>query len=239
MMDLTVVNRDGILVVDSRDVAVMVDRRHSDLLESIRNYIDVMGKSLNGDFGSMEFFIESSYIDSIGRNLPCYLLTKLGCDMVANKMTGEKGILFTASYVKKFHDMENELNKSLTQIDILVSAALQLQAIERKQKAIAEKQLKQDVKLDKVESEVYILKGKVDIINDKEYTIMGYASMNGLKVDNKTANMLGRRSAKLSNDKRYFIGKATHPVFGQINTYHVDILKEVFEEFYGELFEEV
>ena len=90
MMDLTVVNRDGILVVDSRDVAVMVDRRHSDLLESIRNYIDVMGKSLNGDFGSMEFFIESSYIDSIGRNLPCYLLTKLGCDMVANKMTGEK-----------------------------------------------------------------------------------------------------------------------------------------------------
>ena len=28
--------------------------------------------------------------------------------MVANKMTGEKGVLFTAAYVTKFEEMEKE-----------------------------------------------------------------------------------------------------------------------------------
>ena len=31
----------------------------------------------------------------------------MGCDILANKSTGEKGVLFTARYVKRFHDMEN------------------------------------------------------------------------------------------------------------------------------------
>ena len=38
--------------------------------------------------------------------MPCYLLSKMGCEMVANKLTGEKGILFTAAYVKRFNEME-------------------------------------------------------------------------------------------------------------------------------------
>ena len=54
------------------------------------------------------YFIESTYNDR-GRKLRCYECTKLGCDMLANKMTGEKGILFTAKYVKKFSEMEKVL----------------------------------------------------------------------------------------------------------------------------------
>jgi hypothetical protein len=53
-----------------------------------------------------EFFVESTYLDSTGRTLPCYLISKMGCEMVANKLTGEKGVLFTAVYVKKFNEME-------------------------------------------------------------------------------------------------------------------------------------
>jgi hypothetical protein len=56
-----------------------------------------------------EFFIESKYKDKSGKESLCYLLTKKGCDMVAHKMTGEKGVLFTATYVTKFEEMENSL----------------------------------------------------------------------------------------------------------------------------------
>ena len=56
-----------------------------------------------------DFFIPSTYTDETGRTLPCYLCTRLGCDMIANKMTGEKGTLFTAAYVTKFRRMEKEL----------------------------------------------------------------------------------------------------------------------------------
>ena len=34
----------------------------------------------------------------------CYECTKMGCELLANKLTGEKGILFTAKYVKRFKD---------------------------------------------------------------------------------------------------------------------------------------
>lgn len=52
-----------------------------------------------------DFFIKSSYKDSKGEHRPHYLITKLGCDFIANKMTGIKGVLFTANYVKQFHNM--------------------------------------------------------------------------------------------------------------------------------------
>ncbi len=54
-----------------------------------------------GDFSRVDFFILSTYQDSKGETRPCYLLTKKGCDMVANKMTGEKGVLFTAADAEK------------------------------------------------------------------------------------------------------------------------------------------
>ena len=103
MNELTVINYKGQKTIDSRDVAEMVNMRHSDLLEKIKGYIQILQ---NGKFRSVDFFIESTYRDSTGRTLPCYLITKMGCDMIANKLTGEKGVLFTAAYVNKFHEMD-------------------------------------------------------------------------------------------------------------------------------------
>lgn len=49
-------------------------------------------------------------------------------------------------------------------------------------------------------------------------------------VDINKANMLGRKATKLSKKYDYEIGKTKDPRFGVVNTYHVDILKEVFKE---------
>lgn len=106
MNELKVFNFNDVDVVDSREVAAMTDARHSDLLEKIGGY---MKHLTNGKFRSLDFFIPSTYIDSKGETRPCYLLTKKGCDMVANKMTGEKGILFTAAYVVAFEKMQERL----------------------------------------------------------------------------------------------------------------------------------
>lgn len=220
MFDLTIENRDGILVVDSRDVAAMVGKRHSDLLESIRNYAKIINSSLNEKFRSMDFFIKSSYKDNIGRILPCYVLTRKGCDMVANKMTGEKGVLFTAAYITKFDEMEMKLKKPLSKTDWLIESALQMKKIEEKQ----------SIQDDRIKN----LEGKINIINDKEYTIMGYANINNINLDNKTAVALGRKASRLSRENGYYIGSASHPVFGRVNTYHIDILEIVFDEMFEE-----
>lgn len=61
--------------------------------------------------GVSDFFIPHTYYDITGRVLPSYLLTKKGCDMVANKMTGEKGVLFTAAYVTAFERMREHIQR--------------------------------------------------------------------------------------------------------------------------------
>jgi Rha family phage regulatory protein len=117
--DLTIIKQNGSAYIDSREVAEIIGKRHHHLLRDINSYIHIMQESTETKNGFSDFFLESSYTDATGRNLPCYLLSKMGCAMVANKLTGEKGVLFTAAYVRKFDMMEKaeqmraEENRSL------------------------------------------------------------------------------------------------------------------------------
>lgn len=106
MDELKVFEQNGHLLTNSRDVAVMIGKEHNDLMKSIRSYCLYLTE---GKISLSDFFIDSTYKDSTGRTLPCYLLTRKGCDMVANKMTGQKGVLFTAAYVNAFHQMEEHI----------------------------------------------------------------------------------------------------------------------------------
>jgi len=124
MSELHITNYNGVEVVDSREVAEMVDKRHDNLMRDIHGYIDIMQEEneSNAPTGIAlkievnDFFLESSYKDSIGRELPCYLITKKGCDMIANKLTGRKGVLFTAAYVTAFEEMRNRLGHTTPEV---------------------------------------------------------------------------------------------------------------------------
>ncbi|WP_238884445.1 Rha family transcriptional regulator [Clostridium sp. YIM B02551] len=96
--------------LDSREVAQMIGKEHKNLLRDIKGYIEILDGS---KLSSHNFFVESTYTNSQNKEQPCFLLTRKGCDMVANKMTGEKGVLFTAEYVTRFEEMEKELNPML------------------------------------------------------------------------------------------------------------------------------
>jgi Rha family phage regulatory protein len=110
MNDLMIATHKGKSVADSRQVASLIDKRHSDLIRDIANYISILE---NANLRSRDYFVESTYkVPGNNKSYKCFLLTKIGCDLVANKMTGSKGVLFTAVYTKKFEQMENELQKT-------------------------------------------------------------------------------------------------------------------------------
>ena len=139
MNNLTLFFHNGQWVVDSRHVAEMVDKPHNDLMKSIRQYCEYLTQ---GNFSLSEFFIPNKYTDTTGRTLPCYFLTRRGCDMVANKMTGEKGVLFTAAYVTKFEEMERQLKAPAiptTTIEILQLAVNQMAEQEKRLATIEDK----------------------------------------------------------------------------------------------------
>lgn len=98
-------------VIDSRDVAKMIGKTHKNLMRDIRSYINDL--EMSSKLSPSDFFIESDYLDSMNRTKPCYLLTKQGCEFVANKLTGRKGTIFTATYVSLFNEYEAEHNGKL------------------------------------------------------------------------------------------------------------------------------
>lgn len=103
LRQLPIFEHHGQLVTDSRDAAQMLGKRHTEVLRSIKTMCKHFTER---NFASSDFFIPATYTDSTGRELPCYYLTQMGCEMVANKQTGAAGTIFTAQYVKAFHAMK-------------------------------------------------------------------------------------------------------------------------------------
>ena len=109
-----------------------------------------------------------------------------------------------------------EKQKSLSPAEFLLEQAKMLVEQERRMTAI--------------ENKVNILESKIDTRPENCYTIAGYASLRGKRVDVNRANMLGRKAAKLSKEYGYEISQTHDPRFGSVNVYHEDILKELFQK---------
>lgn len=100
----------NLLTIDSREVARMLNKLHRHLLREIDVYSRYLGET---KIGLSSFWQESSYITSQNKTLKCYLITKKGCEFIAHKMTGRKGAIFTATYINRFHEMEQSLKTGM------------------------------------------------------------------------------------------------------------------------------
>ena len=107
--------------IDSREVAEMVGKDHNMLLRDIRRYCEQLGQS---KIAQSDFFDESTYQNSQNKTMPCYLVTKKGCEFIAHKLTGTKGTEFTAKYINRFHEMEEEIQNPFQNLSIEMKAIL-------------------------------------------------------------------------------------------------------------------
>lgn len=145
MSDLQIIAFNGVEVVDSRDIAIMVERDHSELLKSIRTYARYLAE---GEVPLGDFFVENTYIDGNGQERPNYLITKKGCDLIANKMIGKKGILFTAAYVNAFERMRKQIQPAMTPAQLIAAQAQLLVEMEQRVDAIQGQTLALEAKVD-------------------------------------------------------------------------------------------
>lgn len=95
----------------------------------------------------------------------------------------------------------------------------------RQSLAIFEQQQKQ---LDQQNARLDLLEAKATTSPVDYYTIAGFASLRGIKIDISKANILGRKAKLLSDQSGYETGKVSDPRFGAVNSYHVDILNQIF-----------
>lgn len=119
MNDIQILESKEELTLTTIDIADMMKMPHWQILRKLDGR-EVKGKHTKGYVEILadnqmvvsDFFISNTYKDDSGKENKCYKVTRMGCEFLANKFTGEKGIVFTALYVKRFHDMEQALKES-------------------------------------------------------------------------------------------------------------------------------
>ena len=89
--------------ITTLEIAEMMGVQHWEIIRKLegrtgrKGYIEILN---DNHLVVVDYFQESNYIDAKGEPRKCYKVTKMGCDFLANKFTGEKGVIFTAKYVK-------------------------------------------------------------------------------------------------------------------------------------------
>ena len=128
--------------LDSREVAEMVEKNHAHLMRDIGSYVEILANpklDRPTDSKVEDYFIGSAYEDAQGKTRRCYLITRKGCEMIAHKMTGEKGVRFTAAYIDRFHEMESNQFANLSpELQCLISVDLRLTKAEEANQRINE-----------------------------------------------------------------------------------------------------
>lgn len=109
--------------ITSLEVAEMVGREHKNVMRDIEKIKDELSQL---KIEPSTYFHESTYINSRNKEYPMYLLTKQGCEVYGNRMTGIDGTAFTIKFVERFNEMEKVIQHNLPTdpLELALTAAL-------------------------------------------------------------------------------------------------------------------
>ena len=95
---------DNIPTTTSLNVSDVFNKGHNSIMRDIRNLI----KSIPENFG-LNNFVQSSYKNQQGREMPMYTITRDGFTLLVMGYTGKEAIKFKLAYIEAFNAMEQEL----------------------------------------------------------------------------------------------------------------------------------
>ncbi len=103
--EIVLQNKDGRILVSSRDVAEKFGKEHSKVKRSIKSFEEDAA-----NFGEM--FKISYYEDSYGRKQEEYLMNRDGFSLLAMGFTGKEALQWKLKYIEAFNKMEEKLKSS-------------------------------------------------------------------------------------------------------------------------------
>lgn len=172
-----------------------------------------------GESHALELLQELGYAkQSITQAEHIYLLSERGYAKLIKIMDTDFAWEIHDRLIDEYFELR-ELQANLSELSMELQLLIKMEL----------RQKEQDKQMLAMQDDIKRLEAKVTTHNDDYFTVAGYASLRGLNVDINKANMLGRKASKLSREYGYDIGKTKDVRFGEVNTYHVDILKEVFK----------
>ena len=109
-------NNTGVDVkrISSREVAEMMEMRHTELLRKTDGISKIL---IERKIALNQYWVESTYKASNGKSNRELLISKEGCEFLAHKSTGQKGILFTHRYMERFKEMEQQIEQQMVSVE--------------------------------------------------------------------------------------------------------------------------
>lgn len=139
---IKITEKEGQLVVTSRQIAEDFEKRHADVIEKIEEFI----KTENS---VMTMFIESSYKAGTGKSYKEYLITRDGFSLLVMGFTGAKALQWKLKYIEAFNKMETKL-KEIKELSPMELMELQFKVLKEQK----EKIVQVENKVDKLEEDM-------------------------------------------------------------------------------------
>ncbi len=111
--NIKIENKNGEMVVSSREVAENFEKEHSKVLRTIQEKIEV-----SPILASPKYFIESTYTDKSNRQSKEYLMTRDGFSFLVMGFTGAKADEWKLRYIEAFNKMERHITKQLNDVKL-------------------------------------------------------------------------------------------------------------------------
>lgn len=187
--------------------------RHDNLLAKVEKHPGINSPKFLGE-----------YKDSTGRWLKCYRLPKRECELMV--MSESQAV--QAKVYDKLTALEATQPPvaSLPVVRDTRTAAL-IEALVR-QDALEQEQQRQATEIARIQETVAVIEARTQPEN-KHFTVLGYASLIGRKIDYREAFRLGRKCAELSRTQGMVIGDVRDPRFGKVHSYHESVLQAVLD----------
>lgn len=206
-------NEQGLSVVSARDLHAYLGAG-SDLSTWFKNQIKKA--MLEEDIDFTQVYGKTPKESLGGRPSIDYAITISAAKEISMLNGGEKGKEARTYFI----ECEKIAKRVLSPAEQLLANAQLLVDIERKQKET-------DERISKTEQAVLMLEAKSQTRSDY-FTIVGYATLNGVACGLKIASSLGKKATALCNQRNIPTESLPDPRFGLVKTYPIPILEEVF-----------
>lgn len=218
----TIINNTEVNSVNARDLHEVLesDTKFSDW---IKRRLDETDAILNADYIIVSQKRET--ITEYGKKASIiteYILTTDIAKEIAMMERNEKG----KQVRRYFIEVEKAYKRDKSAVSQLDYMQIQLNYLKEQDRKIHEL----ENKTDKIHKEQLKAKHNINRIlnNDNYMTLIAYMNLNGISQKGYHIPSLGKKAKKMSDEQGAFMGAVIDPRYGRINTYSVEILKQIF-----------
>ena len=216
------INNTEVNAVNARDLHAVLesDTKFSDW---IKRRLDETDAILNADYIIVSQKRET--ITEYGKKASIiteYILTTDIAKEIAMLERNEKG----KQVRRYFIEIEKAYKRDKAAVSQLDYMQIQLNYLKEQDRKIHEL----ENKTDEIHKEQLKAKHNINRIlnNDNYMTLIAYMNLNGISQKGYHIPSLGKKAKKMSDEQGAFMGAVIDPRYGRINTYSVEILKQIF-----------